>query len=929
MRQSVLAVVCLLLPALARGEAGPLQLAADLNPERGVFWPFPEYSELQSLGDKVVFLRSDENPPTLWVTDGTAEGTTALATLCRWWCHPEALGSDGRLAFYATSATRDGGAFEVWRTDGTVAGTYPITAEHFSPGHGHSEPFRGGLLGFALQRFGGPEIWLTDGSVAGTRPAGLLPSGSWIVSMASAGERALLLVREPGDRTVLWSASRSGLERLREAPDASRLVPLGDGRVFFLTLREGPTFWISDGTAAGTRLLASHDASFRIAAGLLLGRRYYFELSGPTGDSVWRLDIDGGGEKRLADGSSELRWFGAWEIRERLVLFSYAAGQGYILQSVPLDGSGTLTPLQGCPDGCPEDVSGLASITPDRAVLYAGGSTAGIWRTDGTGPGTALLQPTEPLGIAQSCVAGNHAVFDILNDEEEGDLWISDGTAPGTFFVVRGGPGWGHYSWERRLECGVAGQAAGKAVVFPGKAAAGVRGQSLWRSDGTPSGTSLLHDSTALGQSSQPRRLAPFRDGVLAETCSQARYSLRYVPRPGHGEPVVLLNGPEGSGCSSQLVSTPVVLGSTAVFLRYGVNGGPVSLWRTDGTAKGTQALYSAADSRARDVVRWGDGAAFWVSSGPTRTMRSELWVTDGTPQGTHKRFELPRGTEMFGLTPAAGRLLFFDRLSFGPGSSVRVQPWSSDGTLAGTHPLTRTIGLIEDEEAFRYLPRPFVEAGGRTYFLLGGVDGPGTLWRTDGTPGGTEPAVRVDSPLASPFNLRAAGGRLYFLSRQAGRSSVYAWSSDGTEAGTGLISRARLDPFDWYPASRFVELNGKVYFAAADAEHGQELWRTDGTAAGTERFLDVAPGLLGSAPDSLVAWNGRLFFVAQDALHGRELWSSDGTREGTALVQDLEPGASWSAPAELTPAEHGLYFSAFDFEHGRELWLLPTGLTE
>jgi ELWxxDGT repeat protein len=925
MRQSVLASVCLLLPALAHGEAGPLQLAADLNPESGVSWPFPEYSELQSLGDKTVYLREDENPPALWVTDGTADGTKALATLCRWSCHPEALGSDGRLAFYATSVTRDGGEFAVWRTDGTVAGTYPLTAEHLSPGHGHNEPFHGGLLGFSVQRPPGPEIWLTDGSVAGTRPAGLLPSGSWIASMASGGEHAVLLVRETGDRTFLWSASRSGLERLRETPDAGRLYSLGDGRALFLTHGEALTIWVSDGTAAGTRPLASHDPSLRFVDGLLLGRRFYFKLSGSPGGSLWRLDVDGGGETHLADQPAEAGWFNAREILDRLVFTSYQPGTGSTLQSVPLDGSGPITPLQGCLDGCPESADGLASIAPDRSVLYAGGAVAGLWRTDGTGPGTALLQPTGPAGIAQSCLAGSHAVFDVLNDEDDGDLWITDGTAAGSFFVVRGGPGWSHYSWAGRLECSV----AGKAVVFPGKAAAGVYGQSLWRSDGTPSGTSLLHDSTALGQSSHPRRLASFQDGLLAEACAQARPSLRYVPRPGHGEPVVLLNGPEGSGCPSRLVSQPVVLGSTAVFLLYGEDDGHVSLWRTDGTAKGTQALYSAAGSRPRDVVRWGDGAAFWVSSGPNRTIRSELWVTDGTPQGTHKRFELPRGTEMLGLTPAAGRLLFFDRVFRGSDTFVHVQPWSSDGTLSGTRPLTRTVGLIEDEEAFRDLPRPFVEAGGRTYFLLGGVDGPGALWRTDGTPGGTEPAVRVDSPMASPFNLRAAGGRLYFVSRRAGLTGVYPWSSDGTEAGTELLARARLDPFDWDPSSRFVELNGKVYFAAADAAHGQELWRTDGTAAGTERFLDLAPGLLGSAPDSLVAWNGRLFFVAQDALHGRELWSSDGTREGTGLVQDLEPGASWSAPADLTPTEHGLYLSAYDFGHGRELWLLPAGLTE
>ena len=105
---------------------------------------------------------------------------------------------------------------------------------------------------------------------------------------------------------------------------------------------------------------------------------------------------------------------------------------------------------------------------------------------------------------------------------------------------------------------------------------------------------------------------------------------------------------------------------------------------------------------------------------------------------------------------------------------------------------------------------------------------------------------------------------------------------------------------------------------------HGDELWSTDGTPAGTSRLLDIAPGLLGSQPRELTVWNGRLWFRARDAVHGMELWTSDGTAEGTRLVQDIAPGASWSTPAHLTPGGEGLCFSADDGVHGEEVWLLP-----
>ena len=40
-----------------------------------------------------------------------------------------------------------------------------------------------------------------------------------------------------------------------------------------------------------------------------------------------------------------------------------------------------------------------------------------------------------------------------------------------------------------------------------------------------------------------------------------------------------------------------------------------------------------------------------------------------------------------------------------------------------------------------------------------------------------------------------------------------------------------------------------RVYFSATDATHGDELWRSDGTAAGTVLVKDINPGSAGSVP--------------------------------------------------------------------------------
>ena len=90
----------------------------------------------------------------------------------------------------------------------------------------------------------------------------------------------------------------------------------------------------------------------------------------------------------------------------------------------------------------------------------------------------------------------------------------------------------------------------------------------------------------------------------------------------------------------------------------------------------------------------------------------------------------------------------------------------------------------------------------------------------------------------------------------------------------------------------QFTEVGDTIFFAARDDDHGRELWKTDGTAAGTALVKDIDPGDGGSYPEYLTNFNGTLFFTADDGDHGTELWKSDGTAAGTVLVKDINPGS-------------------------------------
>jgi ELWxxDGT repeat protein len=176
----------------------------------------------------------------------------------------------------------------------------------------------------------------------------------------------------------------------------------------------------------------------------------------------------------------------------------------------------------------------------------------------------------------------------------------------------------------------------------------------------------------------------------------------------------------------------------------------------------------------------------------------------------------------------------------------------------------------------------------------------------------------------AGPSGMVAIGSTTFFTADD-GTHGAELWKSDGTAAGTVLVrdilpGSAGSDDLNRYQLSR-TNVNGTLFFSANDGVHGWELWKSDGTTAGTVLVKDIRLGSSSAAPGFFTNVNGTLFFSANDGVHGWELWKSDGTAAGTVLVKDVSPGGTNSHATNLTNVNGTLFLTADDGAHGWALW--------
>ena len=521
--------------------------------------------------------------------------------------------------------------------------------------------------------------------------------------------------------------------------------------------------------------------------------------------------------------------------------------------------------------------------------------------------------------------------------------WVTHGTSIGTFAwgpVIPGTTGGG-----------VPIHATGKTYLFQ---FASQNSSPIWISDGTPSGTSLVGNATSdpnwiniapvaafgssaifsAANSSTGARELWLSDGVhasihLASSSGEAYNVINSMVANGHifflstnsdgsYEPWISDGTTAGTarlGMIPQVAPDPgrlrapeiVQVGNILVFPAYTSIAGR-ELWRIDLSTNAVSQVANIAAGTSSGVApnnvfcTLGSIAVFSAAADGTNYV---LWRTDGTPAGTFPLASVaPDPNFSYVKAPGSQRTLF------GVFTGAVEQLWATDGSVQGTVQLP-----------FSGAPDQVYPVGS-TYYLTASSPSGNQLWRTDGTVSGSAPLVGISASLHFASQFVGDDTKVFVTSDDASGASGSLFVYDPQARTSRQISRyARTvsQAFSYI----FAYAQGMLFFDNDDPGTGEELWISDGTAAGTLLLKNIAPETQtrASNPQNFAEYANLLYFSADDGVHGRELWRSDGTSGGTQLVADLNSGANDSNPTNLFVSNGRLYFFALDTSGTFKFW--------
>ncbi len=781
--------------------------------------------------------------------------------------------------------------------------------------------------------------------------------GMRLFGMTVAGGKLFLLLASEMTqefRIMVSDGTPEGTEELLRKKGESSFDwhSLGDN-LFFVWEddQNGLQLWKSDGTKAGTALYHTFNDGGDTEVEFLGVAQGKLIMKIP-GDGVDELhSTDGGGTVTKIDEFNQISGAAA-EVGENVLFQAVKTAAGAEL-FVTGGSAGNTTLLKDIQVGNVGSNPQIMGVVGSKLVFSADDGENGVelWVSDGTEVGTSILKELKagPDGVNKFVVlAGDSNKFFFVVDDGVENLYVTDATADGTKPVDIS-----TLNLNTRLEY------LEDSTVLEGTLyfiAESNQEEAIFKSDGESSGK--VKDLTSGGE------IVGVIDGKLLHLIGDNDISVGSVIRN-------LSTGDEKTihfeGITDHAFVLPVGLKNEKLWLVSASNGwNSIDFWSTDGTVEGTVEEFdpfetSGAGSAFDDAI---DGEILQIGDNFFFAARDaaageELWITDGTEAGTRIVKDINPDEASSHPRPLAtlGTKLFF-KASDGTTSGF----WVTDGTEAGTEFI-----------AYSYQTSRLMVHDNKAIFPVN-YAGKLELWASDGTAAGSGQFVNLQDKGWSFEKFFGTLGNYFFFTISSPATGTEIAVSDGTSDGTMLLKEMAEGTTGISVRGAFVE-DGSIYFLIRTGDLF-ELWKSNGTTAGTAKYADIAPGYnipseslrkigglifyIAMAEEmkiSLFSFDvasksetklmdvmsaecglfeisldymagivkDRLYFSACDSEHGFEIFSSDGTVEGTIMVADINPGKDSSLPLFYYPAPDGkaLYFNAYDGVHGYELYRL------
>ena len=810
-------------------------------------------------------------PRALWVTAGTLASTTRLFDLpdgdqpTEFWSYPgdpAALPLDDGAVLFLMDKGPD--STELWRSDGTVAGTYSLTSLPVGNFAGISLRGTGShrLLIVGGLPDGMSEVRRTDGTRTGTRRLAGFPLD---IRRVSPGIPAYVLGNRPGDlfHYELWSVDATGhCERLFENDEDLYLAGQGAVQVgshaYFSVVEDGvgTQLWWTDGTASGTVLRSAEGVPIldpRTSA--VVGDDLFYVDSLGESFVVRELHLAGSGPPETVDVACARECTGSYAYFVRALgtaLVYPIRDEAHGVELATRDAlTGERTVFDLCPGSC-SSAPGRIRDLEGRFLFFAWSEEYELQLYSFSPPSRVVRLTDLPLADGLTYYPEDIPLLELPDrlyfaaSVGMSGVELCSAALDGSHSTVVADLA--HEPWSSWAS--VAAVVAGGMFVTATPPASGYA--DLFWSDGTPEGT------------------RPVPQDEVAGGCFVG-YSSPYLDFPRLGE-------------------------RSIYWTRSYVFGGGFDICLAD--PQSIRRIVGALSS----TVFARDAELFWTTD-------SDLWAFDERISVSRPLFTLPAELASAKLSLADDRWLYF---------VATTESLSQLWRISRTGDRLSPLAALPPQSTANFARS--AQLGARTLFFLATPELV-ELWATNGTAGGTGRIAVWPSAAGylDALALVAYRDRLYFLLASGAAGETELWSTDGTPAGTGIAVRLPAGRSGYSQSARATPLG--LYFLAGREELPTELWRSDGTQAGTFALYPPAEGVSGQGAIEFTFFRDRILFSATDEEAGAELWQTYGTRGSTSRAADLRPGAFGSGPGGFAVLGDRLFFSADDGVNGLELW--------